>query len=380
MANAIDQTAQLFHSEINGGRPSASPAGARDEEDRPSVAEEVFGNSDAHETDVKAGGDGLPIKVRSGKKPSETEIIDDDHDADEGVDEDEDEDGGADEDEDEDEGVDEDEDEDDAGDDDPVMSKKFTVMVDGAEQEVSVKEALKGYIREGTFHKRMNSVSELATAVSTEAEALIEDRKKLSKRFDDLEAEFKAIIPQEPNWDELYAKDPAKARQQEQQFKAIKDRLDEVRKASKAALEEAQKLETERLVKFAEAEWLKFARAARFRNEKHAKKELTAMRNTAIAVGYSDAEVAQAIDSRMLTILHKASKYDRIMAAKPRPVEAGRTQTNTNGAGRKPSRTAPTGGRVQAQTNRSGMTPLERAASVFEQHITPRGSRRGKGH
>jgi hypothetical protein len=56
------------------------------------------------------------------------------------------------------------------------------------------------------------------------------------------------------------------------------------------------------------------------------------MRRTAMAAGFSEGEVATVYDPRMLTVLLKASKYDRMMATRPKAVIPGKGKTLTPGA------------------------------------------------
>ena len=51
------------------------------------------------------------------------------------------------------------------------------------------------------------------------------------------------------------------------------------------------------------------------------------------AEGYSDSEIDQLYDARGVNVLLKASKYDRLMASKPKPVRNGfGNPAKTNGA------------------------------------------------
>ena len=59
-----------------------------------------------------------------------------------------------------------------------------------------------------------------------------------------------------------------------------------------------------------------------------------------MSAGFSEQEVATVYDSRMLSVLRKASRYDRLMAAKPRAVVPGKGKTLTPGSA--PERNAQT--------------------------------------
>src|SRR6185369_17293738 len=243
--------------------------------------------------------------------------------------------------------------------------------------EVSVAEALKGYTRTQTFHKRMSKLSEATAAIQTEAEALIADRKTLAQKYEDLAKEMEAVIPPEPNWDEEYKKDPTRARAMEKQYQGIKSKIAEIRTKRDDAAKEASERETKRIAELGDAEFRKFAVAARWQNEKQANADLAAMRRTGTSVGFTDQDIDSVIDSRMLLILHKAAKYDAMMAAKPRPVKTGKTSTQTNGAPPAERRPSPTG--VQRTTLKPGQNSIDAAAEVFLREISQprRRARRG---
>jgi hypothetical protein len=93
------------------------------------------------------------------------------------------------------------------------------------------------------------------------------------------------------------------------------------------------------------------------------------MKQTARQEGFSDEEVATVYDSRMLRILQKASKYDRMMAARPRPINKGGKRTVAPGAGNgKTRRTAPKG-IDRAQKDHARVGSVESAAKVFEKFL-----------
>ena len=112
-------------------------------------------------------------------------------------------------------------------------------------------------------------------------------------------------------------------------------------------------------------------------------KEIASMRRTAFAAGFSEQEVATVYDPRMLGILRKASKYDRMMAAaKPRAEVPGKGRTLTPGAAtplgecapeRTRRRTAPIGEQRQVLTTPqtcfenplTGRLPMPKVTNAF---------------
>ena len=59
--------------------------------------------------------------------------------------------------------------------------EKFPVIVDGEEREVSLKEALAGYVRTATFHKRMEDLNAIQGNMELDAGKLQEGWKSMAR-------------------------------------------------------------------------------------------------------------------------------------------------------------------------------------------------------
>lgn len=388
MADAISETAELFRQEIGGG-----PAPSGRSERRETPAERMFTNLGRVENDgERAGGDpdgdvdyevdgdgnlvtdsaGNPIPIRS-KPAKPAKSRDPDEDEDDEQDDDADEKG---EDGDEDEGDDED-------DDDPILKRKYAVQVDGEEEEVTLGEAVRGYIRQKTFHKRLTALNEEKIAVQTERSTLQMDRQKVAKQLDDLAAEFEAVLPPEPNWDEMFQKNPGQARALQKQYEGLKGKITEYRQKRDAAAAEAQAKAVEEFKVIADNEFRRFVGQAKWRNAEEAQKGLDTMRTAAKRMGFTDQEIDTTIDSRMLMVLLKAAKYDDMVGKRPRPVKDIRRSARANEERPGESRQSSTGvardrNNGQFTRRREHTNSIDAAAAVFEQLISkPRGRRRG---
>lgn len=390
--DGIAETASLFQQEI-GGAPATRGGRGNDEGGRAPV-EQVFGNlgnldGDSgtaggdtpdrgvrYKTDAKGdillddNGDPIPIKKARKPEPEEEEEEDDTLD----VDPDADPEG--------EEGEEEDPDADPDGDDDadPVLKKKFAVTVDGEELEVTVGEGLRGYIRNETFHRRLNSLNEFKTGLEAERDKLVTDRTALAERINTHVKELEAVLPPEPNWDELFQKNPTQARELQKQYDGLKNKLAAHRETQAKLLNEARELQAKKDAEFADREFATFVNKVGWKNEKEADAGLKAMRAAAKALGFPDELINATSDSRMLMALHKVARYDAIVANKPRLVRA-KSETKTNGGlpGSKQRRTSPTGGgaRTQEPLRNNGKTAIEHAADAFLREINPRSRRRG---
>lgn len=278
------------------------------------------------------------------------------------------------------EGDDEGDDADDADDEsgDGADTQQYAVLVDGEEVTVSLREALDGYIRQETFHRRLNKVHEAAQIVQRHAADADERFTKADQLLKEAEELWKAAMPeQEPDWDTLYAQDPQGARQLQKNWDAYKARVNEIAKRREAAQSEKSQQDMARLAEFAKAEQDKFVRMnPQWKQQADMVRDLSAMRQTASNVGFTDDEIKGVVDSRMLQILLKASKYDRMVASRPRPIkpvekqQANRSIKGQN-SGKGTSRDLPKGAKTaQQRLLRTGS--VDDAAALFQRIITPR--------
>lgn len=359
MTTSIDHAAAAFDVALgNTGVTADDHAG---KPDSGSPTDSLFGNLGQFtpDGDEFAGGDGQPNPEEKPAKrdPKGKFAKEDDEETGETA-----EPGDDEETDDENPGADEDTDDEETDDEDD-MSREYVVMVDGEEVTVPLKEALEGYQRTEVFHRRMNQLDAAKKELGGFAEQLIRDREVWDARLAEAEELMKSVLPPEPDWDKLYEQDPRQARQLQVQFDALHKRVAEIRGKREAV----DKENTERIARendqFAKAEYQKFAKAVAWPSREAASKDLTDMLAAALAVGFSEEEAAQVVDSRMLTLLLDAAKYRRIKAAKP--VAAAKKLTHA-GAG---TRNDGTARRAVAEAKRNlGRTgSVDDAARFFQQ-------------
>jgi hypothetical protein len=371
--SGIDEAAAAFSADMGGPKPAARTVETATEASDLDITD-VFGNHQ-HEDDVQAGGDEIPtddeaaaeVEARKPAKDEEKDPLydeEEDPDAEKG------------------DGEDDDNEEDDEKDDkddaeevalDPDL--EVTVIVDGKETQVPLSEALDGYIRTETFHQRLSEVNEVKKVLRDESGKLLEDRKQAIQMLTDLEEDLKGLMPDEPDWDKLFAEKPQEARGIQRQWEAYKGQLQTIRTKREGLRQEAQEREAKRIVEFAVEEREKFENMPENRHwatdPKKKEKDLASMVRTAKSLGFTDDEIRGTLDSRMLTILLRASKYDRMTANKPKLAPRG-VKPAKPGAGNGPAvRTTRRGiGRAQQQLSRTGR--VDDAAAVFAEIIKPR--------
>jgi hypothetical protein len=210
------------------------------------------------------------------------------------------------------------------GDEGEDASPRYKVQVDGAEVEVSLNEALRGYQREETFNHRMRQMVEVAKTIDHRGAEAQHARDAYIQLCQHQEQEFQALIPKEPDWDALYKADPAGAHQLEQNYRHVYGTLNNIRQRRVQAQQEAYNDNAQRSAAYARAEFDKFCAKNKLANQKEVDHAIAGMRKTALEAGFNDDEIGSTYDERMLTVLNKAAKYDRMVANKPFPVQPER--------------------------------------------------------
>lgn len=344
--SGIDKAAEAFVTDMGGSNPSSSS------DDAPEImtVDDFFNHE--HEDDVVAGGDNEPTA-------EERRAANDADDEDEDLE-------GQDDDQDDEDLEDEDEDEDDEDTVAAFDDTEFEVLVDGQPKKVNGKEMREGYIRTETFHQRLNKLHDAGRQMEVVATQLYTERDKLIERLSEAEQIIEALVPAEPNWDELFAADPARARSQQKTYDNIKAKLADIKAKKEAAIGESKEQSSTRYTNWVQAEQQRtLANNPSWRDpqkgEANMQRDLKAMADTAKALGFSEEEIKNTHDSRMLAVLMKAAKYDRIAAKRPKVVRNGKPKDH--GAGR--TRTAPKGADRPQRLVANNGNSIDQAANVF---------------
>lgn len=359
MADGIEEAAAAFTTAIQSetAPPVARPPKQDITEGPPDRLFKNIGELEVDEdSPAKGGGDDDDIEVvdkdvKVDEEPDEDGVEEEDTEGEEKEDKDGDEDG--------------DEDKDQA----EFFAQKVAVTVDGEAKEVTLKEAIEGYIRTDTFHKRMNDVEEAKKIIGTTAKNAVETYEYSVNLAKEIQAHLEALVPAEPDWDAEFKANPIKAREIQKYYDQIKTFRADLHKKLSDADAKIQENNAIQVAGYAKEESRRFdnLNAKSWATDPTRKfKDLKAMRRTALSQGFSEEEVGQVFDSRMLQVLLKASRYDRIMASKPKPVRAAGGGKQISGGG----------GSARSKVNGQGMTTamkrlnksghVEDAALVFD--------------
>lgn len=211
-------------------------------------------------------------------------------------------------------------------------SPRYKIQVDGEEREVSLNEALRGYQREETFNHRMRQMVDVAKAIDQRGAEAQQARDAYIQLCQNQEQEFAALIPKEPNWEQLYRDNPQAAHQLENNYKSVYGTLNAIRQRRAQAQAEAFNDNAQRTSNYARAEFNKFCSKNKLNDQQSVDKAIGYMRQTAMEAGFSEDEIGSTYDERMLTILNMAAKYRNMMRNRPIPVQPERGSALAPGA------------------------------------------------
>jgi hypothetical protein len=209
--------------------------------------------------------------------------------------------------------------------------EKLEVTVDGEEQPVSLDECVKGYIRTETFHKRMSQVDQARQSVEQEAGNVGQARDVYRQKLTYLDTLIAQMTPQEPDWDAEFQADPAAAHRKQKTYGEIYQKRHWIDSELQRTATETQAEYDKRSKDFAINQFTDFVREAKIPDEKALTETLTLMRSYGRKEGFSEAELAQTYDKRMLRVLRKAALYDQGQSDKPKALIPGKGKTLTPG-------------------------------------------------
>jgi hypothetical protein len=215
----------------------------------------------------------------------------------------------------------------------------YKVKIDGEEAEVTLEEALSGYQRERTFHKRMNEISQKSKAIDAESAETKRLRDEYARGLQQLE---QALRVPEPNWEELRrTKTNEEFASIHAEYQIQQNNLAKVQHQQQAIMSQQQAEVQAQYQNHLKAEFdTMLDKIPAWRDEKVREAERSKVISYAKSkMGYTDDEIAQASDHRAIVTLRKAMLYDELMGGKtqakrkvkvaPRMVKAGSPKTKS---------------------------------------------------
>lgn len=212
-----------------------------------------------------------------------------------------------------------------------------TVVIDGKEQQIPLKEAIAGYQRQADYSRKTMAVSELRKQVEAEANQIQQERAQYAQLLGALQQQLQETVQREPDWERLYAEDPLEYVRQKDLYRENQERFQAATAEQQRVMSMMQQSQVQQLKEVVKQgreqlsekipAWKDTARweQDRVKLRSYAQKEL----------GYGEEEVSQVYDPRAVVALYKAMRFDEIMAKRPapnaqtgpKPMRAGSPQT-----------------------------------------------------
>lgn len=250
------------------------------------------------------------------------------------------------------------------------LEQVIKTTIDGEEVELPLGEAIRSGMREKTFHKYMSQLDLAVRETNQQRVNLSGHYQQHMQKVQEFDAFINEMLPQ-PDWPSLFRQDPTRAMAMKVEWEAVDEKRAKVREHLQYAQQWQQQEQMKALHNFANANRAQLAQIfPEWGDEKVWKRDHDSMRRTAHDVGYSDNEINQLYDARAVVILNLASKYLRLMAAKPKPVKQGFTTTKRARA--TPSRNVQNAfDRVERRLNRG--SSKDQLKATFERMLESEG-------
>lgn len=185
----------------------------------------------------------------------------------------------------------------------------FTVKVDGEEVEVPLDELLAGYSRTASWTRKSQALAEERKAFEQEQREIREERMRYAQGIQELENQLRAQLPQEPRsndpkeWVEYQRK-----RQEMEKVAAERQRLQQ-------RLQEDFEAERQRII---EQEAAKLPQMIpEWSDSEKAKQEKADLFKYAVGLGFSEDEVSNVADARIVYLLRNAMLYEQLQKKAP---------------------------------------------------------------
>ena len=255
-------------------------------------------------------------------------------------------------------------------------AQTFTVKIDGKEVKVSRDEVINGYQRHADYSRKTAALAEERRAFDAiraehqgERQAVQTERGQYATLLKALHARLEELAPQEPNWQELFARDKNEYLIARDNWRAIQEQKDaaasELQRVDEANRAEALHNHQVRL-QASHAKLLEWE--PRWKDSNVRNSDFKALAEYALnTLGYSAQELASADDPRALMAVYKAMQYDALKAkaATVKPTGSKSPTAKPGGAARQVSPQTRSAGNAKQRLAKSGR--VADAAAVFSQ-------------
>lgn len=178
------------------------------------------------------------------------------------------------------------------------LPQTVEVKVAGETREVPLEEAIRGYQRQQDYTRKTQELAEQRRELSEQVQS---EREQYRQGLQTLEAALQAVMPEEPNWDNLEEENPSKIAE----FQRFQQSMQQVQ-------QEQARLQQEQMSQMAQnAEEKLLDAIPEWEDPEVAAAEKQRMIETAqLTYGYEPQELSQVYDPRLVQVLRDAMLYN----------------------------------------------------------------------
>jgi len=221
----------------------------------------------------------------------------------------------------------------------PYKDSRYTVKVNGEEVEVTLDELLSGYSRQSDYTRKSQELAEQRKSVQALEQEISAEREQYAQLLPAMRQQLEQQMQAEPDWDNLYEKNPIEATKLERQWRKAKEQREGQIRAVEAEQQRVTQIRQRQLQEQAQQQVQ--AEQARipemipeWRNHDVATKEAKEIRDFLMGKGFSEQDVDGIRHAGIVAMARNAMLFERgkqkISQAKgerkasgPKPMKAG---------------------------------------------------------
>lgn len=231
---------------------------------------------------------------------------------------------------------------------------------------VTLHELKRGFLRESDYTRKTQALADQRRAAEAEVQALRAERAQAHQLAQQAQQLIQSITPQEPNWQELYAKNPSEYAAQRELWRSWKEQQQQLTARQQMAQQANQANQVRELQKQLQVEQQRLMEAIpAWKDEAKATAEKQRILAWGQRQGYSADELGSIVDHRALVVARKAMLYDELVSRRDK-AQSKKAPARTAPPSRRHK--APKGGqraRAQERLAKSGSVD-DAAALLFE--------------
>lgn len=248
------------------------------------------------------------------------------------------------------------------------QAQLVTVTINGKTEQIPLEEAVKGYQRQADYSRKTAALSEERKSFEVERQSVTQERQAYAQLLGSLQEQLQSLTPQEPDWQRLYDSDPVEWVRQREVWRDRQEKL-------AAAQFESQRVQ-QLQVQDQQQQLAKIVQSGRhaltelvpeWRDNSRWEADRVKLVDYGQKLGFSPEELQATYDPRAVVALHKAMKFDALMAKRPQAAPPRGPKTAPAGSAVSSPKSSNDVTRAKQRLAQTGR--VKDAASFFESYL-----------